>query len=259
MYLQRDILRKIELLLISLIVLASMLASITLAVSSPSKQTIIHNRSYNNHSLSFEVPQNWSVVKDFQKGNDTQIVLSDSNNAIRIDLIKHLDMNKIIGNYLEYHVSMAELASFDIKNTTATEWHSAYERVPWYSNEAISEYYMEYVITPIALVGNNYHGSGISVKPDGVEYAGFYTNEYSPQHPGHSVDVYEWIIAWTKPNYDNEIIGVHSAFRGEFHEIKLEMNGSNEEYLMPEPLWTVLTTLNRGNKPLSKPLSPLHF
>lgn len=232
--------RKIELLLISTIVLGS----IALA-SSPSK-------SYNNHSLSFEVPQNWSVVKDFQEGNDTQIVLSDGNNAIKIDLMKHQNINKIIGDYLEYYVSKAELSSYahDIKNMTATDWHSAYDQIPWYSNDAISEYYMENVITPIALGGNNYHGSGISVKPDGVKYAGFFTNEYSPQR--HSVDVYEWIIAWTKPNYDNEIIGVHSLFKGEFREIKLEMNGSNEEYLMPDPLWTVLTTSNREIKPLSK-------
>ena len=242
--------RKIELLLISVIVLAS----ITLAASSPYKQTITQNNSYKNHSLAFEVPQNWSVVKDLQEGNDTQIVLSDGNNAIRIDLIKRLDLNKLIGNYLEYHVSKAELSSFahDIKNMTATEWYFAYGQFPWYSNDAICDYYKENIVQPIALDGNYFHGSGISVKPDGVEYAGYYTNEYSPQHPGHSVDIYEWIIAWTKPNYGNEIIGVHSAFKGEFREIKLEMNESNEEYLMPEPLWTVITTLNRGNKPLSK-------
>lgn len=80
-----------------------------------------------------------------------------------------------------------------------------------------------------------------------------YTNEYSPQHPGHSVDVYEWVIAWTKPNYDNEIIGVHSAFKGEFSEIEVGLSGSNEELNLPAPLWTVLATINRGDKPLSKP------
>lgn len=131
---------------------------------------------YKNHSLSFEFPQNWSVVKDAQEENDTQIVLSDGANAIRIDLIKHSNINEIISEYLDYHVSKAESSSFeyDLKNMTSDEWRSAYERFPWYSNDAISEYYMENVIRPIALIGNNWHGSGISVKPDGVEYAGLY-------------------------------------------------------------------------------------
>lgn len=208
--------RKLELLLVSIL----LLASITFAASSPSMQPITKNSSYFNHSLSFEVPQNWSVVKDFKEGNDTQIVLSDGVvNAIRIDLIK----NKILGEYIDLN-----------------------------SNAAISAYYQSKVIQPIALEGNHWSGSGgLSVKPDGAE-AGYSTNEYSPQ--GHSdVNVLEWVLAWTKRNYDDEIIGVHSAFQnGTFSEIEVGGGNSRATYKMPEPLWTVLTTLNRGDKPLPR-------
>ena len=85
--------------------------------------------------------------------------------------------------------------------------------------------------------------------PDGVEYAGVSTNADS----NHSVN--EWIIAWTKPNYDDEIIGVHSLFKGEFQEKKVEWHGSNSEYSMPEPLWIVLTTFTQGDKSLPKAIT----
>jgi hypothetical protein len=206
--------------------------------------------TYANHSLSFNIPDGWKVAKDDIEGNDTQVVLSDGTNAIRIDLIKHPGIGILIGDYLDYHVSKSELDSYayNSKDNSSEAWKSNYERIPWYSNDAISEYYMEHVIHPIALAGNNWHGSGISVKPDGVEYAGFYTNENSRGRP---VDVYEWVIAWTKPSYDEKFIGVHSVFKGEFRQIKIELSGSNDEYIMPEPLWTVLTSFSRGDKPRS--------
>jgi len=207
------------------------------------------NLIYNNHSLCFEIPQNWSVIKDVQEGNDTQIVLSDGANAIRIDLIKDSNINKIIGEYLEYHVSKADLSSFeyDTKNMTGKAWRSAYERFPWYSNDAISEYYQDNVVRPITQLGGT--GSGISVKPDGVEYAGIATN--NGHHNDKEID--EWFVSWTKPEYDNEIIGVHSLLKGDYPSVEIEWRGSPTNYAMPEPLWTVLTTINRGNKPFPKP------
>jgi hypothetical protein len=202
--------------------------------------------TYTFHNMSFETPEGWKVAKDAIEGNDKQVVLSDGTNSIRIDLIKHPGIGKIISDYLEYHVSKSELASlaYDLNDTNSEAWKSAYGLYPWYSNDAICDYYKENVIRTIASGGT---GSGISVKPDGVEYAGVSTNANSHH------EINEWVIAWTKPSYDDEIIGVHSLFKGDFREIMVEWYGSNIEYSMPEPLWTVLTTLNRGNKPLPKP------
>jgi hypothetical protein len=202
--------------------------------------------TYTFHNMSFETPEGWKVAKDAIEGNDKQVVLSDGTNSIRIDLIKHPGIGKIISDYLEYHVSKSELASlaYDLGDTNSEAWKSAYGLYPWYSNDAICDYYKENIIRTIASGGT---GSGISVKPDGVEYAGVSTNADSHH------EINEWVIAWTKPSYDDEIIGVHSLFKGDFREIKVEWHGSNSEYSMPEPLWTVLTTLNRGDKPRLKP------
>jgi len=204
---------------------------------------------YKDNGISFEIPQNWNVVKDIQEGNVTQIVLSDGINAIRMDLIKNSDINTIIGEYLDYHVSKSDLSSLcqDAKNMTDTEWHSAYKKFPWYSNDAISEYYQKNIVRPNTQLGGT--GSGISVKPDGVAYAGIATN--NGHHDDKEID--EWFISWTKPEYDNEIIGVHSLFKGDYPSVEIEWRGSSTNYAMPEPLWIVLTTFNRGNEPLPKP------
>ncbi len=206
------------------------------------------NETYINHSINlcFEIPNGWRIVKNVEIDNDTQIVLSDGTNAIRIDLIKNPGINKIIGDYLEYHVSRAELDSldYDPKDNSSDAWKSAYKRFPWFANDAVCEYYKENVVKPVAKLGST--GSGISVKPDGVEYAGVATNGDS-----HN-DINEWIIAWTKPEYNDEIICVHSLIKSGYSEKKIEWSGSRTGYIMPEPLWIVLTTINRGNKPLPK-------
>jgi hypothetical protein len=194
------------------------------------------------------------VVEDHKEGNDTQVVLSEGTNAIRIDLIKHPGISKLIGDYLD-RVLKSELASLRSKSELASlsykfndpnseAWKSAYARFPWYSNEAVCYYYRKNIIN---LIRSGSPVSGISVDPDGVEYAGVSTNAYSHQ------EINEWVIAWTKPSYDDEIIGVHSLFKGDYREIKVEWKGSNRYYSMPEPLWTVLNTLNRGDEPPPKP------
>ena len=237
-----------------MLVSALLLCSMTSAASSQFKQNATQEPSFKNHTFSFEVPHNWSVVEDHKEGNDTQVVLSEGTNAIRIDLIKHPEISKLIGNYLD-HVLISELASLRSKSELASlsyisndpnseAWKSAYARFPWYSNEAICYYYETNIIN---LIESGGPVSGIPVNPDGVEYAGVSTNADSHH------EVNEWVIAWTKPSYNDEIIGVHGLFKGDHREIKVEWKGSNRYYSMPEPLWTVLTTLNRGNKPPPKP------
>lgn len=47
------------------------LVSIVCSTASASSQYA----TYNNHSLYFEIPNGWSVVKDLKDENDTQIVV----------------------------------------------------------------------------------------------------------------------------------------------------------------------------------------
>lgn len=171
-------------------------------------------KAYSKHNISFQIPANWNVTKDAQSGNDTQIVLSDGTNAIRVDLIKHSDIGKIIGDYLTNHSSKSELDSMPYNAAT---WRHAYEQYPWYSNDAICKYYKENVINTNVTSGV---GSGISVKPDDVEYAGVSTNSGSITDSHAKVN--EWVVAWTKPQYTDEIIGVHSLFMGKFSNVSVE-------------------------------------
>lgn len=222
------------------------LIGLSTASDLPSQNTS-PNATYLNHSLCFEIPNGWKVIKDAQVDNDTQIVLSDGANAIRVDLIKHPGIGKIIGDYLEYHVSKSELASFDYnpRDMSNESWQYAYARYPYYSNDAVCEYYKENVIKPVTHMSSS--GSGNFIKPDGSEYAGVATNGDSRN------DINEWIVAWTKPKYDSEVIGIHSLFKGKYPEIKVKWGSSERDYSLPEPLWIVLATINRGNTPLPKP------
>jgi hypothetical protein len=109
----------------------------------------------------------------------------------------------LIGDYLECHVSKPDLAQFHCNPNDPT----TYARCPWYSNDAICKYYKENIVSKLVGYGI---GSGISVKPECVEYAGVSTN--AGPYAGTHQETNEWIIAWAKPSYDNEIIGVYSRF-----------------------------------------------
>lgn len=88
-------------------------------------------------------------------------------------------------------------------------------------------------------------GSGSSIKPDGTADAGVMTN-YGNEDP------VEWSIGWTKPEYDGKIMGVHALFTGNYTQKQIEWNAPRQ-FVVAEPLWTVLSTFTTGSKP--KPTS----
>lgn len=202
---------------------------------------------YQKHNISFQVPTNWSVVKDVQKGNDTQIVLSDNTSAIRIDLIKITD--KELNGLANEAIRTAPAAGPGSKPEEISSWKDLYPHYIWFVASGLLEHYTKYMIAVVTDFETS--GSGISVKPDGAQ-AGIATN------CGIDVDPIEWIIAWTKPKYQNEYFGIHGLFARDGYARKTILwPGAPREYSMPEPLWTVLTTITKGEKPKTTSLVEL--
>ncbi len=200
---------------------------------------------YKDNGISFEIPQNWNVVKDIQDGNDTQIVLSDNISAIRIDLIKYSD--KGIDKLMFDHLVREKAISEEYSSSCNCPWRLIYGLVPWQANGAIGYYYKNDVIKSV----NNLKcsGSGISIKPDGVDQASIYEScEEAPS---------EWLIAWIKPEYKEEFIGVHALFLGSYPQIPFEWRGSPKNYTMQQPLRLILTTITKGDNPKSTSLTEL--
>lgn len=220
------------------------MALILIGVSSATEQPK-QNELYLKHSLSFELPEGWKVVKDTVEGNDTQIILSDNVSAIRIDLIKYSD--KGIDKLMFDHLIREKVISEEYSSSCNCPWRLIYGLVPWHANGAIGYYYKNNVIKPV----NNLKcsGSGISIKPDGVDQASIYEScEEAPS---------EWFIAWIKPEYKEEFIGVHALFSGSYPQIPFEWYGSSKNYTMQQPLRIILTTITRGDKPKSTSLTEL--
>ncbi|NYT02989.1 MAG: hypothetical protein GKC10_09590 [Methanosarcinales archaeon] len=199
------------------------------------------NETYCHHGLCFEIPHEWDVVKDVQVGNDTQIVLSDGVSAIRVDLIKYPDRE--IDKLMLEHLIRDKTIPENYSSSCICPWRFIYALVPWQANGAIGNYYKTEIIKPVNDLRCS--GSGISIKPDGVEQASIH--ESCEELPA------EWVIAWTKPEYDEELIGIHAIFSGRYLQMPFEWHGSSKDYSMQQPLWLILTTFSRGDDP--KPTS----
>ncbi len=195
----------------------------------------LNNGSYTKYGLCFEIPEGWNVAKESTEGNDTQIILSDGVSAIRVDLIKYSDqgIDQLMMDHLKRDKTIPEDSSYNCS------WRLIYALVPWQANGAIGYYYKNDVIKLVRNLGC--YGSGISITPDGVGQASIHYDCGTP--PG------EWLIAWTKPEYNEELIGVHALFQGDYKQIPFEWHGSSKNYTMQEPLVQVLTSFTRGEKP----------
>jgi hypothetical protein len=197
---------------------------------------------YQKHNISFQIPTNWTIVKDNQWNNDTQIVLSDNVSAIRIDIIKTSDqeINKMVADSVARKQSYNRLGSQVDANTS---WKLLYSLNPWMVADGVNEYYMRNVISLASQISNS--GSGTTIKPDGTADAGIATNYGNGEEP------VEWSISWTRPEYNGEIMGVHALFAGNYTQQSIDWRGSSQEYFVAKPLWTVLSTFATGNKPKS--------
>jgi len=216
------------------ILLALVLLTVTCILESCGQQ---QNETYSGHNLSFAIPEGWTVVKDVQNGNDTQIVLSDTTSAIRIDLIKitELELNRLMLEHLNSRNGPSYPSEID--PTTHGLWKLIYCLTPWNANGAMGSYYKDEVIKTRTSYCSS--GSESSIKPDQVEYTSVYNSCEEPPN--------DWLLAWIKPEYEDDFIGVHAIFLGDYEEISLEWQGGSRDHTMQRPLYVVLTTITRGD------------
>lgn len=212
--------------------------------------TVSEGSVYQKHGISFEVPANWTIVKDHLWDNDTQIILSDNVSAIRIDLIKTSDkeINKMVADSVARKKSPGSNGLLGSQVDANTSWKLLYSLDPWLVADGVNEYYIGNVIHPTSQIAMS--GSGTTIKPDGVADAGVATNYGYGSDP----DPVEWSIGWTKPEYNGQIMGVHALFSGNYTQQPLGWNGASQKYSIAKPLWTVLSTLTTGSKPKSSSL-----
>jgi|GEM_PF-3541381 len=191
---------------------------------------------YQGYGISFQVPDGWHIAEnDSSSPKDAKIVLSDNISTIRVDVMKGVDVEKLIKDYLNRPLDSEIPAGIGSK-----PWREIYARLPWYSNDAMVLYYL---VNVLGQPGNN-HGSGISVEPDETKYAGVSTNYQTGTTP------MDWTIAWTKPTYDDELIGVHGVFYRGYVGKKIVWGGDSRDYNMPKGMYTVLTTIRVDTQPV---------
>lgn len=184
---------------------------------------------YRDNGIAFTIPANWSIADvqqldrteaDGTLVNDTKIVLTDNYSAIRIDIIK----------------------------IPQTKWlMQMYEDSPYYVMGILESYYRTKLLEINSRSMGLNGGSGLSIKPDGVEHASFRT--------GSNGDLIEWIMIWTKPDYNDKFIGVHALFQGDYQMKPLSMSGGGPySYYMQKPLYEILDSIvmNKTSQPITK-------
>jgi hypothetical protein len=182
---------------------------------------------YQKNGIEFAIPANWSVAKveqlnstqtDGSPINDTKIVLSDGKSAIRIDVIGIPQVKWLL---------------------------PLYDDGPYYVCDILESFYRIQILSDSekSEFGHSSSGSGLSVHPDDVEYAGFRT--------GNSGDLIEWTLAWTKPEYKDKFIGVHALFQKDYPMKSLSMPGGSGNY-MQTPLYEILDSFSMSKKGASK-------
>lgn len=154
--------------------------------------------------INFQIPRGWYVAQNNTTGtaNDTKIVLTDDESAIRIDIValpqmtwlrslsdghSDFDIYGVVMNYYKKNILKQDISIFSISSTR-------------------------------------------KVSPDGLRDLVFGMTQMGD----------EWIIAWSKPEYGEKFIGMHVIFTGEQNTTEIGYEGSDYKYPMPDILYNLL-------------------
>jgi len=161
---------------------------------------------FQGYGISFPIPEGWNVAQNNTTGmaNDTKIVLTDGNSAIRLDIVT-LPQMPWLRSTSDGH---SDFAIFGL----------------------VMNYYKKNILNQdIQIVST----SGTQrLHPDGVQNLNFQMTEGGD----------EWVIAWSNPSYDEKFIGVHAIFIGKYDTNDVGFESSEYEYNMPLPLYEVLNS-----------------
>ncbi|HOO54576.1 MAG TPA: hypothetical protein PLX30_10140 [Methanothrix sp.] len=180
-----------------------------------------HDVDLFEYGIYFEIPHGWTKGENFlENKGDIQIVLSNKSSTIQIDFVKIPGgIIQVLGDWLR------------------DSWPKRYFADQWEINRAIGYYYINYIVN---LDRSSYQrsGTGLSMKPDSVLYP-YYGYKENPKSD------YDWIVAWTKPNYNDRIVGIHAVFKDNYDETIISAGGgANVKMYMQQPLYSLLSKLN---------------
>lgn len=174
---------------------------------------------YQKHNVSFQIPANWSVTKDIQIGNDTLVMLNNSSSSIRIDIF-NVD-NNTWNDFKPLYW-----------NKSSLEYINAEKAVEMYSNciNLNSHKFLSYGIGPS------------TVAPDGVHIVASWADYGITLRNGTLIKPKSiiWLIAWTKPEYKNKIVGIYGNITGSYPEHDYYPDGAR----IPQPIWDVLDSIH---------------
>lgn len=163
--------------------------------------------TYNKHNVSFQIPANWSIAKDAQDGSDTQVVLTNGDSTIRLDI-----------------VDMPELVT--IRNVSSDDYSYSLGSLVlgYYQKSALKGDYGQL----------NAMSSTDKPNPDGSRSVSF----------GVAGEGQEWVLVWSKPEYGGKFIGAHAIFDGNFSVVDLGEGkgriGDVWKYYMPTLFYDLL-------------------
>ena len=173
------------------------------------------------YEIHFETPRGWAKEENLlENKGDIQIILSNKSSTIQIDFVKIPGgIIQVLGDWLR------------------DSWPKRYVADQWEINRAAGYYYINYIVN-LDRPSYKSHGTGLSMKPDFVLYPYYGYKEY-PKFE------YDWIVAWTKPEYNDRIVGLHAVFKDNYGEKIISAGGgANIKMNMQQPLYIILSTLN---------------
>jgi len=173
------------------------------------------------YEIHFEIPHGWIKEENIlENKGDIQIVLSNKSSTIQIDFVKIPGgIIQVLGDWLR------------------DSWPKRYFADQWGINRAAGYYYINYIVN-LDRPSYKIHGTGLSMKPDSVLYPYYGYKKTSKSN-------YDWIVAWTKPNYNDRIVGIHAVFEDNYDETIISAGGgANVKMYMQQPLYILLSKLN---------------
>lgn len=174
------------------------------------------------YSITFDIPENWKICPDPQKDNgNIEIKLEHNSSNIKINVIN-----------IEGH----GIPQILTKKFSKTDWKKCYEKYSWAINNDIGEHYINYVLFYHDFLKDSPNfGTGLgSILPDCVKYP-YFAIKYNHGIPN------EWIIAWTKPEYEDKIVAIHAKFSKDYDSCDVVVGGSRGPTKeMQLPLYQIL-------------------
>lgn len=194
---------------------------------------------FQNHSISFEIPDGWDIYSDIEVGDNSSTILTDGKGAIRIDTIHLTDesLTEIVGDYYRSTSDGCYQLNPD------ASWQEIYGRDSWRVVNAFREYYRGQVVPPTIQGGGARWGAGSDDFLALGEYISYSTNGPQGQQPYEPL--LEWYLVWIRPEYNGSFVAVHGLFPvNRYEAVKVAGFGRDGNHHWPTPLYNIMISFS---------------